>query len=68
LTSTLNFSFWTDDKEKESYCRRYKNKIYLGYEALCVAINQALDVNITFQFYIEKVFNIFIIKRMELIY
>jgi hypothetical protein len=50
----LNFSFWTDDKEKESYCRRYKNKTYLGYEALCVAINQALDVNITFEFSIAK--------------
>ncbi len=54
MTSTLNFSFWTDDKEKESYCRRYKNKTYLGYEALCVAINQALDVNITFEFSIAK--------------
>ncbi len=68
MTSTLNFSFWTDDKEKESYCRRYKNKIYLGYEALCVAINQALDVNIKFDFYIKKLFNILFIKRMKLIY
>ncbi|CAF4395023.1 unnamed protein product, partial [Adineta steineri] len=43
LTSTLNFSFWTDDNQKETYAKKYKNKIYYGYEALCVAINQALD-------------------------
>ncbi|CAF1933450.1 unnamed protein product [Rotaria magnacalcarata] len=43
LASTLNFSFWTDDNQNESYCRKYKNNIYYGYYALCVAINQALD-------------------------
>ncbi|UJR29724.1 hypothetical protein I4U23_017273 [Adineta vaga] len=42
LTSTLNFSFWTNDKEKGSYCRKYKDKLYHGYEAMCVAINQAI--------------------------
>ena len=44
LTSTLNFSFWTAD-ETETYVKVYKNKTYHGYEALCVAINQAIDVN-----------------------
>lgn len=44
LTSTLNFSFWTDD-QSETYIKVYKNKTYHGYEALCVAINQAIDVN-----------------------
>ncbi|CAF1069224.1 unnamed protein product [Rotaria sordida] len=46
LITSLNFSFWTDDNQHESYCRKYKNKIYYGYEALCVSINQALDEGI----------------------
>ncbi|CAF1210524.1 unnamed protein product [Rotaria sp. Silwood1] len=45
LIDTLNFSFWTDDKENESYVRKYKDKIYCGSFALAVSINQALDVN-----------------------
>jgi len=45
LTSTLNFSFWTND-QKETFTKQYKNKTYYGYEALCVAINQALDVGL----------------------
>ncbi|CAF5001456.1 unnamed protein product, partial [Rotaria sp. Silwood1] len=43
LIDTLNFSFWTDDKENESYVRKYKDKIYCGSFALAVSINQALD-------------------------
>lgn len=46
LTSTLNFSFWTAD-QTETYVKVYKNKTYHGYEALCVAINQAIDVKTT---------------------
>lgn len=43
-TATLNFSFWTNDQEKGSYGRNYKNKFYHRYEAMCVAINQAIDI------------------------
>jgi hypothetical protein len=46
LTSTLNFSFWTDDNKEETYSKKYKNKIYHGYIAFCAAINQALDVKL----------------------
>ena len=46
LTSTFNFSFWTDEDEKESFSRLCQNKLYHGYEAMCVAINQAIRVNI----------------------
>jgi len=52
LTSTLNFSFWTDDNKEETYSKKYKNKIYYGYIAFCAAINQALDVNYLFYFLI----------------
>jgi len=43
FVNTLNFSFWTNDKEKDSYCRKYKNQLYHGYEAFCAAVNQALN-------------------------
>lgn len=43
MTSSLNFSFWTVD-QTETYVKGYKNKTFYGYEALCVAINQAIDV------------------------
>ena len=50
FVSTLNFSFWLDDNENESYCQMYKGKIYYGYEALCASINKALDVKRNFSF------------------
>jgi hypothetical protein len=53
--TALNFSFWTDDGHetgetrskttKDSYCRMYRGQLYHGYEALCAAVNQALDVS-----------------------
>jgi hypothetical protein len=57
LTSTLNFSFWTDDNPKGTYCKKYKNKIYHGYYALCIAINQAIDVMKKFCFSVFNIFN-----------
>ncbi|CAF1549980.1 unnamed protein product, partial [Didymodactylos carnosus] len=41
LVDTLNFSFWSDSND--SYEKVYKGKRYHGYEALCAAINQAID-------------------------
>lgn len=48
LVDTLNFSFWSnnkDDNNKEiKYQVIYNNKTWEGYWALCAAINRALDV------------------------
>jgi hypothetical protein len=48
LVDTLNFSFWSENKDNNSkeikYQVVYNNKTWEGYWALCAAINRALDV------------------------
>ncbi|CAH8564574.1 unnamed protein product [Heterobilharzia americana] len=44
VTSLLNFSFWSNSDTQFEVL--YKSKVYVGYWALCAAVNRAIDEGI----------------------
>ena len=44
LVDTLNFCFWSKNKEGTLFSVDFEGKIYNGYWSLCAAVNRALQV------------------------